>query len=320
MTGALLILRTLSAVLALVAVGWLARRHGLVSGDGARSMGRFVADVAFPALCFKGLAGIAPQALLAGWIVPVLGFVTLGVAAVVGGGLAPLVCAEPRSRSTFAFSVAMCNWIFFPLPIAEALYGEAGVRIVILNNAGAQVFLWTIGVWMIGRGERRASVLKSALLNPGLLATVLGLAVALTFPAGARLPVLADAVGMLAAITVPLAAVTIGAQLGERPEAGAPRVPTRSILGLAATRLVVAPAVVVVGLLVLARLVPATVPRTTFAVEALIAAMPVSLTTGALVEKARGDVALSSRGIVVTSVLSIFTVPALEVLLQRLAP
>ena len=81
----------------------------------------------------------------------------------------------------------MPNWIFFPLPIAEALFGADGVREVLLCNVGAQLMLWTVGVWTLQGRRTRGAALRALLENYGLLATAAGLALALSVPAARSL-------------------------------------------------------------------------------------------------------------------------------------
>jgi len=66
-----------------------------------------------------------------------------------GAGLlvAPFFC-RAEQKNTFVFLAAIPNWIFLPLPIVEAMYGDAGVRTLLLGNVGAQLMLWSFGVWI----------------------------------------------------------------------------------------------------------------------------------------------------------------------------
>src|SRR5664279_1922037 len=152
--------------------------------------------------------------------------------------------------------VTVPNWVFLPLPIAEALYGAAGVRTVLLFNAGGQLVLWSFGVWILHGSIRQA--LQNLLTNTGLWATVLGIAVALLFPAARGLETmnassaslggvvggsLVQALAMVGSLTIPLSLLMIGAQLGELTIA-VHRFP-RPLWGVILARLILAPLVTV---------------------------------------------------------------------------
>jgi predicted permease len=85
---------------------------------------------------------------------------------------------------------------------------------------------------------------------------------------------------------------------------------------VAASRLIVAPAVVIGVIEVLVRSGVAPLAHDVRFTEHLIAAMPVSLSAAALVEKYGGDTALVSRAILVTTLASVVTAPAWMMLLD----
>jgi len=305
-------------MVAVMGVGAFARRRGLVSLEATQVARRLVAEVCFPALCFQGLAEMDRRELSSGLAVVVLGFVTLALAGCVGLALGRFA-TRPRAS---AFAIAIGNWIFFPLPIAKLLFGGEGVHVVLLFNAGAQVFLWTFGLAMLGGSAGATGTGPSrALKNPGLWATAAGLLAAFAWPKAAHVPVLSDTLTLLGAMTVPLAALSIGASLvgaGEatsalhsRPSSAASR--DVWIVGLG--RLVVAPALTFALALFLVRAFGFELPRATEITVLLIAAMPVSLTAGTLVSQE--DAPLAARTILVTTLFSAVTVPAMHALISK---
>ena len=218
----------IAAMFLVIVGGWLARRRGFLAADFTATLSRLVVDAAFPALVFtQMLRTVDAAALRDGWVAPVASGLLIVVAYFVGLLLAAAFSGKPQ-RNTFIFLVAIPNWIFLPLPIAQALYGDTGVRTVLLCNAGAQVILWSFGVWILHGSMRQAA--KHLLTNVGLWATAVGIAMALLFPAARDLetvnpaelsPVmmlpgaLVQALAMVGSLTIPLSLLAIGAQLGE---------------------------------------------------------------------------------------------------------
>jgi hypothetical protein len=235
-----------------------------------------------------------------------------------------------RLRNTFIFCIAVPNWVYLPLPIAEALYGADGIRVILLANVGAQLLLWSLGVWILHADLSLRQALRHIALNPGLIATVLGIGVAMVVPGAsswetlpatsAPLPQLAagtvmQALGFLGSLTVPLQLLVIGAQLG----ALVPKVhkPSAIVARVAAVRLVLAPAVTV-GIFSVVGWCGWPVTEVTRYCLYLIAAMPVSLTTALFTERFGGDVPLGAEAIFHTTLASLLTVPLLFWLVQAL--
>lgn len=324
MTGAQLVLAKIAGMSVVILGGWVARRRGALTGPVTATISRLVVDVAFPALVFtQMIRTVDAAALRKEWLLPLLPLAVVAVAAVAGLAVAPF-CAASRERRTVLFLVVSPNWVFLPLPIAEALYGAAGVRVVLLCNVGAQLTLWLVGVSVLHGTVKGAA--RSLATNVGLWATAGGIAASVVFPglrlladprtagtspAALALSALLDAVGMVGSVTIPLSLLAIGAQLGALPLSALR--PTRPLAGTLAARLVAAP-LATVGLMALAGragLQLAEVPRT---VTVLLASMPVALVCSVMAERYGGDVDLSAQAVFVSTLLSIATVPALFLL------
>jgi predicted permease len=56
------------------------------------------------------------------------------------------------------------------------------VRDVLLINIGAQLVMWSVGVWVLRGAAQKGMSLKSLFMNPGLLATAAGIILALLWP------------------------------------------------------------------------------------------------------------------------------------------
>jgi len=317
----------IAAMFLVIVGGWLARRRGFLAADFTATLSRLVVDVAFPALVFTQiLRTVDAAALRDGWVGPVLCGLLIVVAYFVGLLLSPVFSDQAR-RNTFIFLVAIPNWVFLPLPIAQALYGDAGVRTVLLCNAGAQLVLWSFGVWILHGSMRLA--LKNLCTNIGLWATAAGILVALLFPAardletvnpaalppGMMLPgALVQALAMAGSLTIPLSLLAIGAQLGELSIA-VHRFP-KVLWGVLLSRLVFAPLVTVVIGCALMKM-GFVIPEETRMIIYLIATMPVAISCSVMAERFDGDVTLAAEGIFYSTFFSLLTVPAIFFLIHH---
>lgn len=308
----------------LLALGGLTRQRGVVSAASQRDLSALVVDLAFPALVLVQLPRTVDAAsLVARWYLPALGAALIALALLTGHLLARWFAA-PAQRRTFAFLVGMPNWIFFPLPIAEGLYGAEGVSCVLLLNVGAQLVLWTLGVFTLQGRVSTAETLRGLLRNPGLLATLGGVALVMTQPAlppegavGLVGRAVVGGVALVGQLAVPLSFLVAGMQLAPAAASPGPRGPAvRTLALLVVGRLLVAPVLffaLVWAIAPLLGLAPGAVP---LRVACLVAAMPVAVTCGPLTERLGGDSALASRGVVVTTLVALVSVPVLMACLE----
>ena len=321
------VLVKIAAMFLVIVAGWLARRRGFLAAEFTATLSRLVVDVAFPALVFtQMLRTVNADALRAEWFSPLLSVLIVFVAYFVGLVVSPLF-SGPAQRNTFIFLITVPNWVFLPLPIAEALYGAAGVRTVLLCNAGAQLVLWSFGIWILHGSIRQA--LRNLLTNTGLWATALGIVMALLFPAARELETinaasaslggvlggaLVQALAMVGSLTIPLSLLTIGAQLGELTIA-VHRFP-RPLWGVILARLIFAP-LVTLALGWAAIRAGVQIPDTTRMVCYLIATMPVAISCSVMTERYGGDATLAAEGTFYSTLFSLLTVPAMFWLIQQ---
>lgn len=318
------------ALMALVMlVGFAARRIGRARGRSlvdeplTAALSRLITDVTLPALIFSQmLATVDADSARQFAVIPLLAIVVLLTGQFLGIGAWRVFCPPPQAR-TFIFVIAIANWIYFPLPIVEELYGSAGVRAVLLFNAGSLIYVWSVGVaTLTGRVDR--SALLSLVQHPGLLATLAGVALALlgvtapnltsgggTLAAVAR-PVL-DALALLGGLTVPLALLVTGAQMGGLSVRG--QQPWGALGGALLLRLLAAP-LLVIGVLWVAKSLGIHLPEPVPMVVVIIAAMPTGLSCSVMAQRFGGDTPLAARSIVYGTLASIVTVPLVFALAQ----
>jgi len=320
MADAWVVFNKIAVMFLVMLAGWLLCRRGLLAAPFQSALGRLVVDGTFPALVFtQMLTTVSRDSLRTSLWIPALGLLVMALASGLGL-LAARGLREKQQRGTFAFLVGMPNWVYLPLPIVQGLFGAEGVRTVLLFNLGAQIFLWTGSVALI-RGKLERSDLQQLALNPGLLATLAGIAVALLVPGSSAwgsaagdhglgwcAGIAVQALTLVGSLTIPLSLLVTGAQLSglawdDQGHRGL-------VTGVVAMRLALAPAVTIV-LLHLA--VCAGLPLTDIARHTifLIAAMPVAISCSMFAERFGGEIRLSAASIFASTLLSLASVPAL---------
>lgn len=213
---------------------------------------------------------------------------------------------EPiESRVVYRFGMVYGNNSFMGLPLLAGVLGEEALIYGVISMLVFSLFQWTQGVIMMGG---RASP-KKALLNPGILAILVGL---LLFVSGLRLPAMVgNAVGFLADMNTPLAMVVIGAQMAGADILGVFRQP--KLYGAAALKLAIAPAVMCLVLLPL-RLEPLA-----YCACVVLSACPTAGITGIFAELFHRDTAVGARMVTLSTLLSMLTLPVFAVLSKQIS-
>jgi predicted permease len=314
MSEAIVVVTKICAMFLVLLLGYAARRAERVDAATTALLGALTADVCLPALTFSQLLATVDSArLAAGWMTPLLGMGVLLLGQLVGLLLARPF-ATPTERPTFVFLCATANWIYLPLPIVEALHGARGVAALLLLNVGAQFVLWTVGVATLRGGRIDARALTTLAKNPGLVATVAGIALALVLPKGPPTGVIGHAwraivegTTIVGSATIPLSLLVTGAQLGGSRLTARPR---RATIGVMLARLAIAPSLAL-AIVWTARRVGVSLPSPATEIAVLVAGMPVAVSTGILTAKYAGDERLAAEATFASTLVSVATTPVI---------
>ena len=214
------------------------------------------------------------------------------------GGLiaARLFCKESRSRRAVLISLCtISNCAYMGYPVITAVMGAETLIYALMFTAAFNVLSWTVCAYFFGGKEAMQPV--RLLRNPSLIAVVVGLVL---FVTGLRLPkFINDALDALGNTTTPLAMFVIGARLVTlRPH----HLKDTKLLMACALRLVLIPAAVLLLHLT---------PMSTTMVNALYLciAMPGAAMTAMQAELFNCDKELASRGVALSTALSLATIP-----------
>ena len=318
----LALLAKMAAMFVVMGAGWWMRRSGWLGAGMTPPLSRLIIQVAFPCLTLdQMLRTLDRSALQQSVPLLVMGLLVMLLSALVGWGLFRGGSLTPARRRTGAFLVTVPNWIFLPLPLAQSLAGDVGTRTILLLNVPAQLILWTVALALLRGSWRGAHGLRSLAVNPGLLATLAGIALAILFPSSGQwhasvspLGIALQGIAMVGSLTVPLSLLVTGVQLAETQLAEtrlvqtAPAALGRVLVG----RLLVAPVLCVMLIEWGGRLMGLDEP--TRLVTCIVAAMPIAVTCGLFVERYGGDLDLASQGILLSTVASLLSVPAVVAL------
>jgi malonate transporter len=318
----------LFAIFAVVAIGWAVSRSGrLGSGDAAQVLSGAAFYIFVPALLFRTTARIdfthLDVRILVAFFAPTMALLVV-VYAVLRLRMphTPGRAAEPSVR---AITASFGNTVQVGIPLAAALFGEAGlalhITIVSLHSLTLLTTLTALVELDLAHEQRRAdpgsthvlrmlfTTVKNTVIHPVILPVLAGLAWNAT---GFALPGVVDEIlATLGQAVVPLCLILIGVSLAHYGARGA----VRAAIGLSLLKLVAMPIVVlafargVIGL-----------TGTPLAIVVMMAALPVGSNALIFAQRYRTLQAETSAAIVVSTLGFVATAPLWLALLHALGP
>ncbi len=213
---------------------------------------------------------------------------------------------EVDQRNVLTYMGLFPNAGFMGLPFIYAIYGQVGVFYAAIFIVPYHILMWTYGLAMFMKVTDYRSSAKAILLNPILLAVLIGL---FLFVSQIPVPeVLSKTFSTLGAITAPLAMMLIGDRIAQSQIKSVMN--DKNVYYGSAVRLIAAP-IISWLILNLFNLDPMII-NICVAVQAL----PVAVTVAVLPAKFNGDVALGSKCAVISHALSLVSIPLMMILLM----
>ena len=204
-------------LLFMVLVGYFIKRVNIISDTMAKQMSTLVIVVGQPFMFVGALLKneYSPELLKSGLFVMVLGLGVHAVLAVASYFFAK-IWRDRDERKILEFSMIFANCAFIGFPILEAAFGAKGLFYGSFYVISFNVFMWSYGMVVLGRGRReiRVSPLKM-ILNYGTTPCLIGLALYIwqlkppTF--------LMTGASYIGSICTPISTFVIGALLASMP-------------------------------------------------------------------------------------------------------
>lgn len=300
-----MILSLLAKMLILAGVtglGYYLDRAGKISRDGLQALSTLVIHYLLPCLAFSTLVDHFSRDMLsrAGWM-PVLGFITFAIGMLVGLATVGLLkMHSPVARRTYVFLAAINNYGYLPLPLVYLLYGEAGAALLFFHNLGCHLFFWTLGIGTLTAGEFNLKAFRN-IFNNNLYALAAGFAISVLGWQQYVPDMVMELTRLLGLGAIPLVMVVIGSTMAEiELRKGFPWKPMALI---SVARLLLAPA------LFIALLFLFPIPRDYRNICILVALMPCASSAPLFVKEYGGDKAFAAQAVLVTTVVSLLTIP-----------
>ena len=206
---------------------------------------------------------------------------------------------EPdRRKKVLQYGTVCSNAGFMGNPIAEGVYGAEGLMYASIFLVPQRIVMWSAGVSYFTESPDRKTVVKKVLTHPCIVAVYIGLFFMIT---QISMPVfLENTIKNVGGCTTTVSMILIGTILAE-VKAGS--IIDKGIMKYTLIRLFFIPFLV----FICCRLFP--VRSMISGVSVLLTGMPAGSTTAILAAKYDGDYIFATKCVVVTTLLSLVTIP-----------
>ena len=294
------LLTKLALFVIVILIGMIGAKKKIMKADFNRGLTWLVINVFLVASIFSSVLSMDASSLSArefGTIMLLL-WVTYLLTYLISGIVIRLLPIKGEKAAQLEMLMSAVNTLFITLPVVETIYGAKGAFIVALGCIPFNVIIYTYGIARL-RGSREGGFRLKDILSTPLLATV-----AATLLFLLRVPVPAAVRGILSSLsaaTVPLSMLLVGSSLGNIKLAKALR--DKSMILLAAERFLLAPLITFFVMKLFG------VDPMLRNIMVITAATPSAIIVTALSIQNGTDGEYSSEGILVTTLLSMITLP-----------
>lgn len=294
----------------LMGVGYFCYKKQIITDEVSKKLSAIVVNIANPALVLTGCMEeekIRGEELILTGAVMISVYVILLILAEL---LPRLLRVEEKSRGTYRAMTVFSNIGFMGFPVISALYGNGALLYAALFMIPYNILIYTYGVSAMStkreNGDKKGSLNPGRIFNVGVIACILTILIYLT---GISLPEFVQkTVTNLSNLTAPLSMMVIGASLAVidlKKLFTDVRLMIFSVI-----KLILIP---VIGMLIIKQFVDNEI---ICGVCMVMLATPVGSMTAMLAQQYDGDYEMATKGVALTTILSVVTMPLVSMLVM----
>lgn len=297
------VIQQMCVLLVMMLIGYIVFRIGWLDGNACSRMSKIVVNVLNPCLMVYGVLGKEAnldRTMLVQTLVLVV--IYFGILILLSGPVASFLHVKREHYNLYKLMLIFSNVAFMGIPVVSSIYGKEAILLIAFYNLGYNLLLYTYGFCLAGKG----GIQWKKLINPGVISCVAAIAV---FASGISMPdsvcTFFDYVGNAA---VPLSMILIGASVsqGGKKEFFL----DKKMYAFMAVKMLAIP----ICAALLLKLVPW--PSLVEGVFVLMLAMPVGSMVVMLAAESGNDAIECTKGSILTTLVSVLTIPIISTFLQ----
>ena len=298
------ILTQMAVLFIVMSIGYVAYKFKILTNESNKLISKLVINIAMPCTILNSiLSGETTATGRDAAVFMLMAVILYALFFLVSAPLPQLLRTVKGDRGLFRFMVVFGNVGFMGFPIIQSIFGTGAVFYVTIFNIVFSVLCFSVGIIMVSGKSKKFNPLL--FINPTMVASVL--TVILFYTKLPVPPVLSQAVNLVGQLTTPSAMLVIGSTLAV--------IPIKEVFSelriypLAVVKLLVIP---VLSWLLLRLFVS---DPLTLGILIVLSAMPTASNATMLSMEYGGNEKLASKGIFLTTLLSVATIPLIMYLL-----
>jgi len=302
----------------LAIIGLIAFKAGILDERAKDVIGTVVFYITLPVMIITKLAKLEfdPGILLSGGLVIIFTYLIIFIQLLIGKLSSKLFKLGKDQANIHTLHTAFGNIVFLGFPLLDAIFpGGEAILYAALYQLVINTVMWTLGISMLDSNKEKTGLANiQKLINPNTVALIIGLIIMFT---GLNIPkILMDPLSGLGQTTLYLAMLYIGVLLAQ---ADLKKIYKKiHIIVLSINKLILIPILLIFIIGGIVSVLNLSLNTTAFSVLIIEAAMPCMTILVILAKRYGADDKLAMENFVVSTIFSLFTLPLILFLLEKL--
>lgn len=213
------VLKMMLTLFILCAIGYAARKTGLIDNAFSKKLSSLIIHIGQPFLIISSVLSTeySREKLLTGFSIIGIGIVVHSALALAGALYTKRIKNANEAKMT-AYTLIFSNCGFLGLPVVGAMLGSDGLFCGAFYQIAFNLFLWSYGIILLGRGRDDIKLSpKKMILNFGTLPCIIGIVLYLLKPYFTLPEFVSGAFDYLASLCTPVSQLIVGGLIATRP-------------------------------------------------------------------------------------------------------
>ena len=303
------VINSLFMIFIMIIPGIIFQKKGLIDANQSKGISTIVVNLTWPCLVIDAMQVEFSQKIFrSSQYIFVIVLLIFAITFAIAFLLVKMMKIKREQSGIFAFMLVFANTGFMGIPVINALYGKQAVFYASVIEMVNDIMLFTVGIMLIQfSAGAKTKIRFKEFLTPGMIGVVIGYVM---FLCNLKLPgFLGHSVNIIGAATTPLTMFVIGIQIGQ--------LKLKELLGnwsiyvMSFVKLLIIPTITLL------------ITRFIFVDTSLLAkvliisfAMPVAACTTIFSQQYNADVGFATKGVLLSTVLSVATIPIFAMILR----
>lgn len=197
----------------LMMVGFIANKTKVMDADSNKKVSKLVINITSPAIIIYSVVGNPLNNKRELAVIFLIAIIPFTIFPLIAKGILKLLKISQQQKGTFEVMLIYSNMGFMGIPVISGIYGTDAIFYVSIFMLMFNISFFSYGVSTLRGGSASEKISIKRIINPGVVAALTGLII---FLLEIPLPsVLTETLGIIGNVTTPLAMIIVGSTIAE---------------------------------------------------------------------------------------------------------